>query len=316
MNKNILSFCYCFDHKFNFQAYSSMISLLDNVSEKIKIYVIYNNEFFVEDLPEEISNHKNLNEIKFFQFQNKNAQFPNLDNVHLTEATYYRLYLSEYLDEEIVIYLDADTICLKNPTEYIRNSIKKLIESRKIIAAKTEYRKSDFTKEEISDTNSYFKRLKMKDTYFNAGVMLINLSLWKKYNLQNKFLMSMNELWQGIIQWDQDVINSVIDGDYLELDKSINFFPRELTNKSDFKEILFFHFVGSKKPWLTSGAFMLGSNFYHENFRKISKYTYHIEHIWMKASITELIKALFNLSFFNLKFRMKYINDFYESLRR
>ena len=57
-------------------------------------------EFFVEDLPEEISNHKNLNEIKFFQFQNKNTQFPNLDNVHLTEATYYRLYLSEYLDEE------------------------------------------------------------------------------------------------------------------------------------------------------------------------------------------------------------------------
>ena len=125
----------------------------------------------------------------------------------------------------------------------------------------------------------------MTDTYFNAGVMLINLSLWKKYNLQSKFLMSMSELWQGIVQWDQDVMNSVIDGDHLELDKNINFFPRELTSKSDLKEILFFHYVGSKKPWLTSGAFLLGSNFYHENFRKISTYNFHIEHIWKKLQL-------------------------------
>ncbi len=316
MDKNILSFCYCFDHKFNLQAYSSMISLLDNVSEKININVIYDKEFYVEDLPKKISNHKNLMEIKFFEFQNNNMQFPNLNNVHLTEATYYRLFLSEYLNEEIIIYLDADTICLKNPIENIRNSIKELIKSEKIIGAKTEYRKSDFTKSEISDTSSYFKRLKMNNAYFNAGVMLINLSLWKKYNLQNKFLTSMNELWYEIVQWDQDVINSVIDGNYLELDKNINFFPIELSSNSDLKDVLFFHYVGSKKPWLTSGAFLLGSNFYHENFRKISKYNFHIEHVWKKASIFELIKSILNLSFFKLKFKIRYIHDFYKSLRK
>ena len=315
MDKNILSFCYCFDHKFKIQAFSSMISLLDNVNEKIKINVIYNKEFSMEELPEEINNHPNLKEIKFFQFQNNNIKFPNLDNVHLTEATYYRLFLSEYLNEEIVIYLDADTICLQNPSEYIKNSIVELEKSKKIIGAKTEYKKSDFTESEISNNKSYFERLNMTDTYFNAGVMLINLSLWKKNNLQSKFLMSMSELWQGIVQWDQDVMNSVIDGDHLELDKNINFFPRELTSKSDLKKILFFHYVGSKKPWLTSGAFLLGSNFYHENFRKISTYNFHIEHIWKKASIIELIKSIFNLSFFKLKFKIKYIHDFYKSLK-
>ncbi len=315
MDKNILSFCYCFDHKFKIQAFSSMISLLDNVNEKIKINVIYNKEFSMEELPEEINNHPNLKEIKFFQFHNNNIKFPNLDNVHLTEATYYRLFLSEYLNEEIVIYLDADTICLQNPSEYIKNSIVELEKSKKIIGAKTEYKKSDFTESEISNNKSYFERLNMTDTYFNAGVMLINLSLWKKNNLQSKFLMSMSELWQGIVQWDQDVMNSVIDGDHLELDKNINFFPRELTSKSDLKKILFFHYVGSKKPWLTSGAFLLGSNFYHENFRKISTYNFHIEHIWKKASIIELIKSIFNLSFFKLKFKIKYIHDFYKSLK-
>ena len=240
MDKNILSFCYCFDHKFKIQAFSSMISLLDNVNEKIKINVIYNKEFSMEELPEEINNHPNLKEIKFFQFHNNNIKFPNLDNVHLTEATYYRLFLSEYLNEEIVIYLDADTICLQNPSEYIKNSIVELEKSKKIIGAKTEYKKSDFTESEISNNKSYFERLNMTDTYFNAGVMLINLSLWKKNNLQSKFLMSMSELWQGIVQWDQDVMNSVIDGDHLELDKNINFFPRELTSKSDLKKFCFF----------------------------------------------------------------------------
>lgn len=315
MDKNILSFCYCFDHNFKIQAFTSMISLLDNVTEEIKINVIYNKEFSIEELPEKINNHPNLKEIKFFQFHSNNIKFPNLDNVHLTEATYYRLFLSEYLNEKIVIYLDADTICLQNPSEYIKNSIEELEKSKKIIGARTEYRKRDFTESEISNNKSYFERLKMTDTYFNAGVMLINLSLWKKNNLQSKFLMSMSELWQGIIQWDQDVINSVIDGDHLELDKNINFFPRELTSKSDLKNILFFHYVGSKKPWLTSGVFLLGSNFYHENFRKISTYNFHIEHIWIKASIIELIKSIFTLSFFKLKFKIKYIHDFYKSLK-
>lgn len=316
MDKNILNFCFCFDHKFNLQAFTSMISLLDNVNEKIKINVIYDKEFSMIDLPEKLSCHPNLKEIKFFQFHMNNINFPNLDNVHLTKATYYRLFLAEYLNEDIVIYLDADTICVKNPLKYIRNSIVELEKSKKIIGAKTEYRKSDFTMNEVSNNKSYFKRLKMSDTYFNAGVMLINLSLWKKNNLQDKFLASMNDLWQGIVQWDQDVINSVIDGDYLELDKNINFFPRELTSNSSLKEILFFHYVGSKKPWLTSGAFLFGSNLYHENFRKLYSHTYHIEHIWKKASIVELIKSLLNLRFFKVKYKNKYILDFYKSLKK
>ena len=53
----------------------------------------------------------------------------------------------------------------------------------------------------------------------------------------------------------------------------------------------------------------------YENFRKISTYNFHIEHIWKKASIIELIKSIFNLSFFKLKFKIKYIHDFYKSLK-
>ena len=38
------------------------------------------------------------------------------------------------------------------------------------------------------------------------------------------------------------------------------------------------HYVGSKKPWLTSGAFDISSEFYHTNFRKLYSSSYHVEH--------------------------------------
>ena len=38
------NYLYCFDENYNFQAFSSIISLLDKVSKKINIYVIHKNE--------------------------------------------------------------------------------------------------------------------------------------------------------------------------------------------------------------------------------------------------------------------------------
>ena len=43
MNENI-NFLYCFDKNYNTQAFSSMISLLNNTSKRISIYVIHNEE--------------------------------------------------------------------------------------------------------------------------------------------------------------------------------------------------------------------------------------------------------------------------------
>ena len=39
--KDNLNFLYCFDENYNFQALTSMISLLDSVDEEINIYVIH-----------------------------------------------------------------------------------------------------------------------------------------------------------------------------------------------------------------------------------------------------------------------------------
>ena len=68
MNKN--NFLYCFDENYNKQALISIISLLDNLKEKINVYIIHNRpDSFINQL-ETIKNNKLINSIQIFQYQN------------------------------------------------------------------------------------------------------------------------------------------------------------------------------------------------------------------------------------------------------
>ena len=60
MNDDTLNFLYCFDSNYHNQAFTSIHSLLENVSKKINIFVIHNREFSVTELPDSIANHNNL----------------------------------------------------------------------------------------------------------------------------------------------------------------------------------------------------------------------------------------------------------------
>ena len=107
MNDDTLNFLYCFDSNYHNQAFTSIHSLLENVSKKINIFVIHNREFSVTELPDSIANHNNLKNFKSYKFVDKEHTFPNLENAHLSEATYYRLFIENYLPSDIqkLIYL-------------------------------------------------------------------------------------------------------------------------------------------------------------------------------------------------------------------
>ena len=99
-------------------------------------------------------------------------------------------------------------------------------------------------------------------------------------------------------------------------DSSYNFiFNFTLAKLPPDKQISLIHFLGSKKPWLTSGVFEKSSEIYHFNFRKFNNSTYHIEHKWKLGSLKELLKAIFLLKILNLKFVAKYLKEFFLSLR-
>lgn len=312
--KNKFEFLYCFDNKYNIQALTSIISLLDNIDCKIKINIIHPDNNFLDHIPKIINTHKNLSELKIYNFQKIDYDFPNLKNSHVSEATYYRLFIDKYINNDIdfLIYLDADVICNTNPIESIENNIFELIKSKDIISVKTEWILDN--NRAVDSANEVFERLNLRSRYFNAGVMIINYQKWLNQNLSEKLFKKLQELGSKVKFWDQDVLNSYFDNHYLELDKKLNYYASNLENKTT-EEFCFLHYVGSNKPWLTSGAFTKTSQIYHNNYSKLFNDSFHITHIWKLGSLKELTVAIFNLSFFKIEKKFLYIKIFLKSLK-
>ena len=123
-----LNFLYCFDDNYNYQAFSSMCSVLDKTSQKLNIFIIHKDKNSPKFIPDYIKNHKMLKNINVKKFKNVNNLFPNLDNVHVSEATYYRIYFDDYISDDIenIIYLDSDIICNSDPCVLLSNYINEL----------------------------------------------------------------------------------------------------------------------------------------------------------------------------------------------
>ena len=60
----------------------------------------------------------------------KYNDFPNLGDVHVTYATYFRMFIDKYLPRnlEYFIYVDADILCLKDP----KNELDKIFDTLKV----------------------------------------------------------------------------------------------------------------------------------------------------------------------------------------
>ena len=309
----MVNFLYCFDSNYNDQAFSSMISILDNTSTDIKLYIIHKNEINKEFIPREIKKHENLEKLTVYKFNSNHKEFPNIENAHVSEATYYRIFFDEYLDEEIksIVYIDADIICNKDPSKLINEFTNDLINSEYVISAKTEFKKNKNT---IKD----FERIKLKSTkYFNAGFLLIDINKWKRNNIKNKLLELFNIIDFELTAWDQDLLNYFIDGNYNELPNELNlninleknYKKHEL--KKLYEETIFFHFYGKVKPWVSRGLFTKNSEIYQNNFRKISKLKYHIEHRYIRSSLYFLFKSFFTLRFIDIKYKLNFLRIFF-----
>ena len=78
--------------------FTSIVSVLDKVDEKININIIHNSKNIYKSIPNYIKNHQNLNAINIHIFQNEKYMFPNLENSHVSEATYFRLFIEDYIE--------------------------------------------------------------------------------------------------------------------------------------------------------------------------------------------------------------------------
>lgn len=298
------NFVYCFDKNYNIQGYCSIMSLLKNCAEKVNIYIIHQDpESFIK-FSNTIKLHKNLESINIYKFNNHDFEFPNLTNKHVSEATYYRLFIDHYLPNSIesFIYLDADAYFIKHFHDLIYKASKNLQNSDFIISALNS--KEDFN----------YKRLKLKSgRYFNAGVLLVDYKKWLEVNVSSSLLKELKNEDNELMFWDQDILNIYFDGQFLDLDETLNYnvYGDQKSTKDVVPRIAnnatIIHYSGKHKPWSPKGLLSEESFFYNKIYRELFNDKYHIVNVFSRNTVKILIKNLITLKIFKLEYPLSYI---------
>lgn len=157
---------------------------------------------------------------------------------HVSPATYYRLLIPSLLSVERCVYLDCDTLCRASLLPLWQTDLQGCLAAA--------------VKDIDEDTHAV--RLGLQ-RYFNAGMLLMDLSSMRRLNIQKSFFDFLQTHHDRIVLHDQDVINAVLDGKIKEVDMRWNVqvaFTRQCRNTGFFargKNAHIIHYIGHRKPW-------------------------------------------------------------------
>ncbi len=303
MNKfNLL---YCHDEGYNLQTFVSINSILKNSqSSTYDIHILHENPDTFRDYYDRLISSPKINEIFLYKFNDNDNFFPNISGKHVSAATYYRLFIENYLPKSIssLIYLDSDVIFINNPLTLLKEQINFLRNSKYVISAKTEETLSIHGKDVLGLTSR---------NYFNAGVMIIDIKKWNDLKISDSLYESLEKLGERIIFWDQDVLNHYFDGQYLELDEKLNYQVRmEDSNfaKSSLKSEILLHYSGKFKPWTVMGASKDEAKYFQDIYRIVFSEKYLISYNYKVNALKDFLIIIFTLKIFKIKYKTSFIS--------
>ena len=300
-----LNFVYCFDDNFNYQALTSIRSLLDKISKKANIFIIHKNIDSFNQISKLISEHDNLSSLHSYQFDSSKVNLP-LIKSHVSEATFYRLFISQYLPKntKFLVYLDADIICVNDPTLKLLETFSQINSEGSVVAARVERNRKQ--------NNTVFNRLNLKsDDYFNAGVLMINFNEWVKKDVESNLLKILNLRFNDLAEYDQDMLNIYFDGEFTKLDDSLNYHALGGQNKKLYdhieKNVYFLHYLGKGKPWSVENFIYSTSKFYQKEYKKLGFKKPHLIFPKNLSTINKFLKLLISSDFKNYENRLKFL---------
>lgn len=228
----------------------TLCSLFEN-NKKHKFHIhIFSFDLSTENqkiIKEFVEHYGNI--VSFYILKDEGIRFPNVGNSHISKETYIRLFSPDYLPQHIerILYLDVDLLVLHDISELYSIPM-----NDSVIAAIEDYPMED-----------RFSRLGIprKYGYFNAGVMMINIKLWKKLGLTSASMNILNKTQIQLKHHDQDVLNmlcydkwtripfkwNILDVFFYDLSEYKNEFQEEI--HKDLNNVCIIHFSGTIKPW-------------------------------------------------------------------
>lgn len=168
----------------------------------------------------------------------------------ISMATYYRCILADLLPTTIdkLIYLDCDIVILGDIRPFWNIPLEGIG-----VAAVEDIGCNEPQRYQIL-------QYPQEDSYFNAGVLLINLDYWRKHNITKACIDYYQKYPERILFNDQDLLNSVLHKDKILIDLCWNvqdgFYrtPKVISKewKDKFVEVLknpiILHYT-NRKPW-------------------------------------------------------------------
>lgn len=168
---------------------------------------------------------------------------------HISIATYARLKITEYIKNvEKIIYIDVDTITNQNLLELWNTNLG------------DKYLGACFDSYIEYETNNYKYKIGLSDQeyYFNAGVLLLNMSKLYSFKLYEKSINCIKE-FNNIEYQDQDIMNIIFKNKVYFLNTRFNFMPSLKNRVKNQKKlnslenidspISIFHYCSAEKPW-------------------------------------------------------------------
>jgi lipopolysaccharide biosynthesis glycosyltransferase len=173
-----------------------------------------------------------------------------------TKATYNRFFLTKILSGDVqkILYLDADIICVGSLSDLLitefGDNVVAVVEDEKTVA------------------NYQIKALGLKDKYFNAGFILMDIEKWEENCISEKAIaFSFDNLGKlGFL--DQDALNVVLTDKKKIIDRKYDFIIKRYEELDELpSSTVFFHYTGMK-PW--KECFMYPIRKYFLTYKKMS----------------------------------------------
>lgn len=227
-------------------------SLFSNNSIDIDIYLLYSSlkENEIEKLVKYVVNWDNEYKRELIPIRIDEKRLGNaLVNYHVSVETYFRLFMTEVIPNEVdrILYLDVDLVINKSIEELYFGDF----EGKFFIVCEDSYIR---TIQELRIET--YKRLGIQERqkYFNAGVAVFNMNLLRqKFDLKQA-LDYIVQMGAELKYWDQDVLNKFY-GDkskfvsYLRYNCMVGIFQTEKQAKSALEKACIIHYAGGLKPW-------------------------------------------------------------------
>ena len=220
-------------------------SLIDNASKEYNydIKVLYTK---ISDENQKRIKTKYESDIVNIEFVSLNSYLEKMQDKFYTRdyysnATYYRLFIPDlYPQYDKAIYLDSDMTVIGDISKLYNIEM-----DDNLIAAVP-----DGAVQAIQPFQDYVETVVgMSDynKYFNAGMLLMNLSELRKFKFQEKFLYLLETIKFTVAQ-DQDYLNRICKGRTIMLDSSWNTMPGGIIEEGSDK-LNIIHYNLSYKPW-------------------------------------------------------------------